>query len=97
MALNPHPAAGLRNINYDARSAAKVELRIPAGDTLHVSDDVAEQLLQSSTQFKDTAATPPAAYVDGGDVDDVAPAAPAATDLEPEVDAKPHGRKGRKV
>lgn len=58
MALNaPTPGltatqSGLRRIFYDARSAAKVELVVQPGDELEVSDDVAEQLLRSSAQFK---------------------------------------------
>jgi hypothetical protein len=49
---------GLRRISYDARSAAKVALIVQPGDTLAVSDGVADQLLRSSPQFKDTGATP---------------------------------------
>jgi hypothetical protein len=51
---------GLRTVNYDARSAAKVSLVVQPGDTLIVSDDVADQLAASSAQFK-TEAPPEAA------------------------------------
>jgi hypothetical protein len=52
MALNP-PGAGLRRIRYDAKSTAKVQVHVAPGDELHVSDDVAAQLLLQSAQFKD--------------------------------------------
>lgn len=67
MPLNPPtrapldvPDPGLRSIHYDARRAAKVALSIPAGDVVAVSDDVADQLLAESPQFKevDPAAVP---------------------------------------
>ena len=44
---------GLRAIKHDAISASKVELSIPAGDELVVSDVVADQLVAASRQFKD--------------------------------------------
>lgn len=72
MGLNT-PAAGLRRINYDARSAAKVQIVVQPGDTLDVSDAVADQLLRSSPQFKD-AATPPSK----GAIADEAPTDPHA-------------------
>jgi hypothetical protein len=53
MTLTPPPSAGLRNLHYDAKSAAKVALIVQPGDTLTVSDDVADQLMASSSQFKD--------------------------------------------
>lgn len=51
MPLNP-PVPGLRPMHYDARSPAKVELVVQPGDTLVVSDEVAEQLERASAQFK---------------------------------------------
>jgi hypothetical protein len=51
--LNPTPVAALRNLHYDAKSAAKVALIVQPGDTLTVSEDVADQLIASSSQFKD--------------------------------------------
>jgi hypothetical protein len=51
MSLNP-PIPGLRSIRYDARSAAKVQITVQPGDTMQVSDDVAEQLVAASAQFK---------------------------------------------
>ena len=51
MALNL-PVPGLRPVHYNARSAAKVQLTVQPGDTLIVSDDVADQLVQGSAQFK---------------------------------------------
>lgn len=56
MGLNPI-GGGLRHIHYDARSAAKVALVVQPGDELHVSDDVAAQLVAASPQFKDATAT----------------------------------------
>ena len=47
------PTPGLRRIHYDAVSVAKVQLSVQPGDELVVSDDVAEQLLAASRQFKD--------------------------------------------
>ena len=55
MALTPP-----RRIRYDAVSSAKVQLVVHPDDVLHVSDDVAGQLLQASAQFKDLDAPPPA-------------------------------------
>lgn len=71
------PIPGLRPIHHDASSPARVELIVPADDTLVVSDDVAEQLLSSSTQFKDgygpepTAEVAEAEPVPDGTVDEV--------------------------
>ena len=55
MALTPP-----RRIHYDAVSSAKVQLVVHPDAVLHVSDDVAVQLLQASAQFKDLDAPPPA-------------------------------------
>ena len=52
MGLNPING-GLRRLHYDAKSTAKVDLRIKPGDVLEVSDDVASQLMLQSAQFKD--------------------------------------------
>ena len=54
MSLNPI-TTGLRNMHYDASSAAKVQIVVQPGDTLTVSDDVADQLVAASPQFKDAA------------------------------------------
>jgi hypothetical protein len=56
--MNP-PVPGLRTIHYDARSAAKVNLSIHPGETLTVSDDVADQLTAASPQFKDAPKSTP--------------------------------------
>lgn len=47
---------GLRVIHHNSNSTSHVAVSVPAGDQLAVSDDVAEQLLAVSPQFKD--ATP---------------------------------------
>lgn len=52
MTLPPPPSAALRNLHYDAKSAAKVALIVQPGDTLTVSDDIADQLVAASSQFK---------------------------------------------
>lgn len=48
------PTPGLRPIHLDARRSEKVHLSIPAGSELHVTDEVADQLLAHSPQFKET-------------------------------------------
>lgn len=86
MGMNPI-TPGLRRINYDARSAAKVQIVVQPGDVLEVSDDVADQLLRSSPQFKD-AATP---VTTGTPAAGEAPAvdeAPVADDATVEQSAK---------
>lgn len=47
------PTPGLRSIHYDARSTAKLQLHVAAGDVIVADDDVADQLLAASTQFKE--------------------------------------------
>lgn len=81
MGLNP-PAAGLRRINYDARSAAKVQITVQPGDTLDVSADVADQLLRSSPQFKD-ADTSTSKDAAAGEP----PAGPGSSEADEDVDA----------
>ena len=44
MGLNP-PGAGLRRIGNTTKSVAKASLMVQPGDELHVSDDVADQLV----------------------------------------------------
>lgn len=39
------PRGGLRPLHNKRADVSKVELRVPAGGTVHVQDDVAEQLL----------------------------------------------------
>jgi len=52
---------GLRVIHHNSNSTSHVQVSVPAGDELTVSDDVAEQLLAVSPQFRDaTPAKPPA-------------------------------------
>ena len=96
MALNP-PAAGLRRIYYDAKSTAKVQLHVAPGDELHVSDDVASQLLLQSAQFKDADNPRPRAV----DIDTATPEPEAAADEpadEPtdEPTAEPPAKTSRK-
>ena len=55
MSLNP-VSPGLRALRYRGASPAKVSLIVADGSDLVVPDDVAEQLLAQSLQFKD--ATP---------------------------------------
>lgn len=50
---------GLRPIHYSGRSPVKAQVIVADGDELHVSDDVAEQLLAQSAQFKDGPAPQP--------------------------------------
>ena len=52
MSLNP-VVPRLRAIKHDAISASKVSLSVPAGDTLIVSDDVADQLVAAPRQFQE--------------------------------------------
>lgn len=48
------PRPGLRAIHNGSNAVAKAELRVAAGDTLEVSDEVAAQLFaQASGAFKD--------------------------------------------
>jgi len=57
MALNPI-TGGLHRLTHDSAQATKVELTIPPGDELEVSDDVAAQLHAASTHFRDPADVP---------------------------------------
>lgn len=91
MGLNPI-TPGLRRIDYDARSAAKVQLTIQPGDTLAVSDDVAEQLLRESPQFKDADATQGQGAPAPDDDQDAEPAA-VATDVDAGEAADPPKRR----
>jgi len=88
MALNP-PTPSLRRLYYDAVSPAKVQIVVQPGDALHVSDDVAGQLIAGSAQFKDADApkppTPPP------------PPEPQADELEPEPEPEPAPRRTRKT
>jgi len=62
MALR-EPAAGLRRIRHNANSPKRVELIIPGGDELAVSDDLAAQLAAADSHFQpvdEPAAPPPA-------------------------------------
>lgn len=52
MTLNPI-VPGLRNIHHNANSAAKVEIVAQADDVLIVGDEVADQLLRHSVQFRE--------------------------------------------
>lgn len=42
---------GLRPVHNNSKSVAKVELAVQPGETLHVSDDIASQLLDARTGF----------------------------------------------
>jgi hypothetical protein len=70
------PKPGLRALFLDAKSAAKVELRVQPGDELHVSDDVADQLVAADPHFRavgdvrSKGAPAPADDVDDEPVDD---------------------------
>lgn len=100
MELTP-PTAGLRRIRYDARSVAKVELRVQPGDTLEVPAGVAEQLLVASPQFRDVDAVPaardePAPATDAVDPAPASDADPAPAPVADADTAKPRGRKNAK-
>lgn len=55
MGLTP-PTPGLRALFHNSIQPAKVQLAVPAGDTMIVSDEVATQLQSASTHFEDVAA-----------------------------------------
>lgn len=65
------PTPGLRAIHYDARSAAKVNLSVAAGDVIVADGDVADQLLAASTQFKEVDPAAVDGIVAARDADDV--------------------------
>jgi sulfite reductase alpha subunit-like flavoprotein len=52
MSLNPI-RPGLRAIKHNAVSVSKVQLSVPAGDVLHVSDNVADQLVAAAGEFQE--------------------------------------------
>lgn len=58
------PRGALRPLHNKRADVAKVELRVPAGGTVHAQDDVAEQLLRSG-DFAEGAA--PAGLLDAID------------------------------
>lgn len=49
---------GLHRLKNDSAQVAKIQLNIPPGDELEVSDEVAAQLHAASTHFKDPADVP---------------------------------------
>lgn len=51
MSLNPI-SPRLRAVKHNAISASKVTLSVPAGDVLHVSEDVAAQLVAAAGEFQ---------------------------------------------
>lgn len=93
MALNP-PAAGLRRLHLNSKSAAKVALVVAPGDVLEVSDEVAAQLVRQGNfddgdpQFDPTFPAPePEPEPDAeGPADEPEPE-PADTEPEPQVEA----------
>lgn len=52
MSLNPITPR-LRSVKHNAISASKVSLSVPAGDVLHVSDVVADQLIAAAGEFQE--------------------------------------------
>ena len=54
MGLKP-PTPGLRALFHNSISPAKVQVSIPPGDVLHVSEELAVQLRTTSTHFEDVA------------------------------------------
>lgn len=46
------PTPGLRRLQYRNVSAGKVQINVPPGDELVVSDAVADQLQRADTSFK---------------------------------------------
>ena len=81
MSLNP-VVPRLRAIRHDAVSASKVYLSIPAGDVLHVSDVVADQLVAASRQFQEVTEDDEPAV-------EVAPAEPVKKSVAKKSAAKP--------
>ena len=68
MALNPiNPV--LRSVRYDAVGPAKVTLSVQPGEVLEVSEDIADQLVAQSQQFK----TADPAHVVEAEPDEVKP------------------------
>lgn len=59
MSLNPI-VPRLRAIKHNAISASKVSLSIPAGEVLHVSDVVADQLVAAANEFQEVTEDEPA-------------------------------------
>ncbi|WP_028192943.1 hypothetical protein [Salinispora pacifica] len=51
MGLTP-PAAGLKRLRHNAISPTRVEVTVPAGDELEVSDAVAAQLRAADPHFQ---------------------------------------------
>lgn len=51
MALR-EPAPGLRRVRHNANSPKRVELIVPAGDELEVSEEVAAQLQAADPHFQ---------------------------------------------
>ena len=46
------PKPGLKRLRHNANSPKRVELIVPAGDELEVSDEVAAQLTAADTHFQ---------------------------------------------
>ena len=57
MGLKP-VTGGLHRLKNDSAQVAKIQLNIPPGDELEVSDEVAAQLHAASTHFKDPVDVP---------------------------------------
>jgi hypothetical protein len=73
------PTSGLRVLHLNAVSPAKVALVVAPGDELHVSEDVAEQLIAADGHFADG----PSPFTDRR------PGEPVTGELTPAVNAAP--------
>jgi hypothetical protein len=75
---------GLRALVHNSIQPAKVQLAIPPGDTLIVSDEVAAQLQAANTHFVDANAPAPAAPAAPADVadEDASEVSPDATEAQ---------------
>lgn len=82
-----HPTPGLRRLFNRSHSPVRVEVIVPAGDALDVSDDVAGQLTAASGAFGPEPSAAPAA--------EPTPE-PAAEAAEPEAKPAPKTRSRRK-
>jgi hypothetical protein len=95
MGLTP-PTPGLRALFHNSIQPAKVQLAVPAGDTLIVSDEVAAQLQSASTHFEDVAAPTDDPTKIVAETYDAGPVPVPTAELDPEPESEPAKPKTRK-
>jgi hypothetical protein len=88
------PRGGLRSIHNKRLDVAKVELRVPAGGSLQVQDDVAAQLLDTGDFAEGPASAPLLDALDEGHFDRFPDDRPAPVRVVAEASRPPAKKAG---